>query len=191
MKITNPLEWPDSWPRTKVAGPSKFSQHSLAEACEKLHKQLSLLGGVSNLIITSNQPIGRNGGYVSGKPDDGDYGVAIYFNRKGASVVMARDAFQPNADNIWSIALAVEAMRALARNGGEGLIGKAFVGMAALPPPKPWWEVLHVSKDAPIGIIEAVYREQAKSAHPDKGGDLSRWHELQSAITTARKDHTQ
>jgi hypothetical protein len=187
VRITNPLQWPSDWPRSKEAVTSKFQQHSLSEACERLHKELWLLGGVSNLIITSNQPIGRNGGYVSGKPDDGDYGVAIYFNRKGISTVMARDAFYPNADNIWSIALAVEAMRALAHHGGEGLMGKAFVGMAALPPPKPWWEVMHLSKDAPMGVIEATYRELVKSAHPDKGGDTPAWHALQSAVIAARR----
>jgi hypothetical protein len=188
VKITNPLQWPSDWPRSKVAVTSKFQQHSLMQACDRLHKEFSLLGGVSNLIITSNQPIGRNGGYVSGRPDDGDYGVAIYFKRNGRDTVMARDAFYPNADNIWSIALAVEAMRALHRHGGEGLTDKAFVGMVALPPPKPWWEVLHVSKDAPIGVIEAIFRELAKSAHPDKGGDPAKWHELQSAIDAARRE---
>ncbi|MGL4404652.1 MAG: J domain-containing protein [Notoacmeibacter sp.] len=153
-----------------------------------MHKELSLLGGVSNLIITSNQPIGRNGGYVAGKPDDNDYGVAIYFNRKGVSTVMARDAFYPNADNIWSIALAVEAMRALARNGGEGLMGKAFVGMAALPPPKPWWEILSVANDAPLAVVEAVYRKLVKTLHPDRGGNANKWQELQSAINAARSE---
>jgi hypothetical protein len=188
VKISNPLQWPSDWPRNQTVVRSRFAERSLAKAIQGLHKELLALGNVADITLTCNQPIGRSGNFLSGSPDDGDYGVAVYFKRAGRPTVMAFDAFWPVADNIWSLALAIGDLRAFERHGGAGLMDKAFVGMAALPPPKPWWEVMHLSKDTPIGVIEATYRELAKASHPDKGGSPAAWQELQSAIDTARRD---
>jgi hypothetical protein len=186
VKISNPLQWPSDWPRSKEFVRSRFSERNLAKAIQGLHKELLAIGNVSDITVTCNQPIGRSGNFLSGNPDDNDYGVSVYFKRADKPTVMAFDAFWPVADNIWSLALAIGDLRAFERHGGAGLMNKAFVGMAALPPPKPWWEVMNVSKDAPIHIIEAIYREMVKTAHPDKGGGADQWHDLQAAIQSAR-----
>jgi hypothetical protein len=187
MTCRNPLDWPEGWPRTARPAASKFLDHSIGMALSRLHEELRLLGKVGGLVVTSNQPLSRDGTkFLSGKPDDNDAGVAIYFDRNGKPTVMARDAYSTVWENIWSLALAVEAMRQLARHGGEGMAGKAFEGMVALPPPEPWWEVLHVTQSSPIEVVEASYRALAKSAHPDAGGSNAAFARLTAAITIAR-----
>jgi hypothetical protein len=188
VKASNPLQWPDGWERTKDKLISKFKPHSMLECFRELEKELNSLGGVTNIVMTSCNAVYKDQScFYSGNAEGGDAGVALYFTRKKTQIVMARDAYPTVWENIWSLKLAVEYLRGLERHGGSGLADKAFAGMAALPPPKPWWEVLHVSKDAPIGVIEATFRELAKSAHPDKGGDMTAWHELNSAIDAARR----
>jgi hypothetical protein len=91
----------------------------MAETLKSLLKELRLLGGVTDVVVTTNQTIGRNGSFLAGKPEDNDYGVSVYFNKDGQNIVMARDAFYPNADNLHSIVLTIAAMRAVVRHGGE------------------------------------------------------------------------
>lgn len=41
--------------------------------------------------------------------------------------------------------------------------------------------VLHLTDDAPLGLVETVYRWLVKTHHPDKGGDLRRMQEINAA----------
>lgn len=58
-------------------------------------------------------------------------------------------------------------------------------------PPKPkrqWWEVLGVAETASLAVVSAVYRELAKKAHPDAGGDRAAWDELVEAYERAKEE---
>lgn len=98
---------------------------------------------------------------------------------------MARDAYWTSHENMMSIAHAIEHMRGLSRHGGDHMMSKAFSGFTALPapdhiqPPRPWWEVLGLPRGTySKEVIDAVFRDKAKSAHPDQGGSTDAMAEL-------------
>ncbi len=42
-------------------------------------------------------------------------------------------------------------------------------------------EVLEVAPDADEAVVKAAFRQKAKSAHPDQGGDTAEWQQLTDA----------
>lgn len=185
ITITNPLAWPEGWARARSTEASKFADRSPDDVLQRLLREFRQLGGVSNMTLTTDAPLRRDGRAWLANAR-GDTAVAIYFRRGGREIVMARDAFTSVTDNVWSLCLAIEAMRQLQRHGGEGMTGKALDGLSALPPPENWWDVLGVSRTAPMEVREAAYRALAKTAHPDAGGTPAGWVRLSAAIERAR-----
>lgn len=187
MTQSFPLSWPEGWPRTPIMKRrSSAFQMSPDKSLQLLHNEIKLLPG-SALVISSSAPC-RNDGtpYREAMQQRlADPGVAIYFVRAKKQQVMARDAFLTVHDNLHSLALAIQAMRALERHGGNVMMDRAFDGFAALPPPAaratPWWQVLDLQPDAPEWMIEAAYRHHAKTKHPDAGGSESAMAELNRA----------
>ena len=50
-----------------------------------------------------------------------------------------------------------------------------------------YWRALYLAPGAPVEIIRAVYRELAKKHHPDKGGDIKRMQEINTAVEMLTK----
>lgn len=211
-ELTNPLRWPEGWPRTAShmrQDGAKFRKGSgfefignerkyvgkedvtLSGARRSLAAELERLGAKST-VLSSNLSA-RADGNARGKI--GDPGVALYFDLKGRPIVMAQDAFDNVASNVRSLALALDAMRALERHGGGSMMTRAFDGFAALPPPagmkpkRPWWQVLRYSEDAnaedreflSVAEVEARFRSLSKKLHPDAGGGEAEMSELNIA----------
>lgn len=190
MTDAYPLQWPDGWPRTPISqrrGRGHFQKrerrcqgdHSwmsgrditLNEATRGLMDEVTRLGG-KNVVISSNLQVRLDGLPRSGQrqPDDG--GVAVYFDLNGRQVAMARDAFVSVADNVRSLALAIEHMRGLERHGGGHMVERAFTGFAALPAPamaleQPWYDVLGLPPHASADEIKEARDSKARSYHPD------------------------
>lgn len=182
-----PLSWPEGWPRTDASkrgylagGDHPNSQH-WDLVTHRVSEEFRLLGA-SNVVLTSNQPIRRDGLPYAAKRRIDDPGVSVYFTVDGESLVIAQDRFLDMTDNMRSISLAIEGMRRMQRHGGQHIMQRAFRGFTALPPPKPWHEVLGVAPDAPKSSIEGAYRKLAMTCHPDHGGSV----EAMAAITAAR-----
>lgn len=77
-----------------------------------------MLGG-KNPVISSSIPLLRNGQMQgSGKPVDGDHGVAVYFIWKNDQYVLACDTYQFIWDNLRAIEKSLDAIRGLERWGG-------------------------------------------------------------------------
>jgi hypothetical protein len=109
---------------------------------------------------------------------------------KKRPLVMARDRYISVAGNMRSLTLAVEAMRQLARHGGDQMMERAFTGFVAIAPPdwkKPWREVFGVKLDW-CGDIAALYREKARNRHPDVGGADTLMAELNIAYEEAKRE---
>lgn len=70
------------------------------------------------------------------------------------------------------------------------MMERAFAGFAAIAPPdwkKPWREVFGVKPDW-RGDVTALYREKAKTRHPDTGGSDTLMAELNVAFSEAKKE---
>jgi hypothetical protein len=195
MPTTFPLSWPDGWPRTPEAKRKWSLAGGRAQAqdwnvvLKRLHDELARLGA-GNIVMSTNQPVRRDGNPYAAKRIIQDPGVAVYFTLRGRQLVMAQDAYELMEDNIRSIALAIEHLRGLERHGGGTMMDRAFAGFEALPPPRSWRDVLEFGDEEPIilAAAEARFRHLAKKAHPDAGGSTAAMAELNAAIAEARRE---
>lgn len=195
-----PLSWPAGWPRTHSArrGQHPFGSRTYPltfdRARRQLIEELQRLRA-TRLTLSSNVPLRLDGQphAASARARQEDPGVAVYFMLKGRAFVMAQDRYYDVAANVRSLALAIEGMRQLERHGGGTMMERAFDGFAALPAPdgakpkRPWWEVLRYSanpEDRELlspGEVEERFKTLAKKVHPDAGGDVEAFQELQAA----------
>ena len=159
--------------------------------------------GVQTCVISSSVDVRVDGVPRSGIDPDRttlkEPGVALYFALKGRPTSLAQDAYDTPGVNLRSLALCLDAMRAVERHGGRIVGGKVFEGFAALPPPagykpkRPWWEVLRYSANeedreflsAPE--VEARIPPDGEEADPDAGGDAEEMAELSLARDEAIK----
>lgn len=181
-----PLYWPEGWQRTKWRQQSKFKT-GFGAARNFLFAELERMGA-SKIVLSTNIPL-RNDGLprANVRPDFGDPGVAVYFERKGKRMVFACDKFVQAYDNIYAIAKTIEAMRGIERWGASDMMERAFSGfkqLAAENEGPSWWGVLQVRAGATVEEIEAAYRQLAKIAHPDAPTGS---HEAMSALNAARE----
>ncbi|MBO6755791.1 MAG: J domain-containing protein [Roseibium sp.] len=194
-----PLAWPAGWPRTPAykRNDSKYQFRkrrayanqspfwSFAESRDALVVELERLGA-RNPVLSSNFQL-RLDGLPSGSASrPADEGIAIFFELKGRPMVMACDVHVRAEENMRSLALSIEAMRALERHGGGVMMEKAFDGFAALPPPssdnRPHWSaVLDLPRNATRSDIEKAFKHKARAAHPDHGGSNAQMAALNAA----------
>jgi hypothetical protein len=156
---------------------------------DDLIKELRLLGA-KDIVVSSNVPTRPDGLLYSDPRRLDDPGIAVYFNFKNKSLVMARDGFVSVAGNLRSLILAIAGMRQLERHGGSLMLERAFQGFLAIAPPdwkKPWRQVFGIKPDW-TGDITHLYREKARTRHPDTGGSDTLMAELNVAYEEARQE---
>lgn len=182
-----PLTWPQGWGRWRAASRaySAFGPHSIAECTDKIISEVRLMPG-TRCVISSNLRIRLDGLPYSNQRQPDDSGAAVYFRYNDKPIVFACDRWRKVEENLWAIAKHLEALRGQER-WGVGNLEQAFTGYVALPAPEQWWQVLGVSPDASSDQIRAAYRELARQAHPDAGGDHDRFVRIQAAYERAEK----
>lgn len=163
-----PLDWPAGWKRTINPKRAPFKV-TPAQAEKETLNELRMLGA-SRIIISTDRRVNRDGSFSVARQILYDMGVAVYFTRNGRDVVLACDQYDEIHANIRAIGKTIEALRGIERWGASDMLDRAFTGFEALPAPEQWWQVLGVSPSATAPEIDAAYREQAKAAHPDRGG---------------------
>jgi len=195
MPEAYPLDWPVAFKRTKPLGRvrAKFKS-TWAGGLWSVQNELRLMR-VTNVIISTNQPIRKDGQPYAAERRIEDPGVAVYFHRKGRPLSIACDRWERIEDNLRAIGLTVEAMRGLDRWGASDMLDRVFQGFTALPPPAghvepdpDWWTVLGCSQEWPLDAIEFAYKMRAKQLHPDLGGDAAEMQAMNRAIETARAE---
>lgn len=188
-----PLAWPENMPRTKSRETGQF-RTTLAGAMSNVKDSLRRFGSdsgktITDLVISSNVTLGND--------NPSDPGVAIWFKWDGLSICIPVDRYSKVAANLQAIHHIVEARRTELRHGTLALVRATFTGFAALPAPnakRAWREVFGFQPTAtPHGIvpslIEAKYRELAKSRHPDMpGGSAEGMAELNAAREAAIRE---
>ncbi|MBV6657001.1 MAG: J domain-containing protein [Devosiaceae bacterium] len=210
MTQAYPLQWPDGWPRTpehkRQDSKYRFRRGStwsgsfwtFSEARNALLEELDRLDARS-AVLSTNYTLRNDGLPRADRRAPEDTGVAIYFVLNGRPQVMACDMHVRAEENMRSLTLSIEAMRALARHGGGLMMERAFSGFTALPPPdadfaepamrasKTWHEVLKVPSDANADTVEIAWRVLRKKLHPDApSGSTAAFQELQAAYEQAK-----
>ena len=198
-----PLHWPDGWPRTHPwerddskyrFRKGRYDQRSpfwsFAEARDALLDELDRLGAI-NAVLSTNYTVRNDGLPRADRRAPDDTGVAIYFQLNGRPQVMACDMHVRAEENMRSLALSIEAMRALERHGGGRMMERAFEGFTALPAPdrvKQWWDVLDLWSDATRADVEEAWKRLRKERHPDTpGGSTTAFQELQAAYEQGQR----
>lgn len=189
MTQAYPLQWPDTFPRSKSRQKSAF-RTSLSGALSNVRKSLEAFGResgrpVSNIVLSSNVSLGSE--------NPADPGIAVWFSWDGMSICIPVDRYNKPEENLQAIHHVIEARRTELRHGTLHLVKATMTGFKALPPPpggkakRPWWDVLQVRQDASREAIEANYRSLAKQRHPDAGGSAEAMAELNEARAEALK----
>lgn len=195
-----PLQWPDGWPRTpddkRIDGRSQFrrptyGEWTFADARDDLLAELARLGAKGR-VLSTNWELRRDGLPLASARKPDDQGVAVYFMFKGKQLAMARDQYRKAEHNMRSLALAISGLRQLERHGGSFMMERAFEGFAALPAPgarRSWRDVLGIPADLVLtgktAMIDAIYRERAKTRHPDAPGGS---HDAMAELNRARDE---
>jgi hypothetical protein len=197
MMQSFPLQWPIGRARTsplaRKAGPNQMPGGRIRQLLlSELHKM-----GVTDVVISTDVAVRRDGMPYAGQKQPEDPGVVLYFTRKGVDIAISCDAWRTVDANLRAIGLTVEAIRGMERWGTEEMIDRAFTGFAALPEtagptnrgPRAWHEVLQVSPDADASIIRAAYRNLAAKYHPDnqQTGDAEKFMEVKTAYDQVKE----
>lgn len=194
MTDAYPMAWPEGWPRTPLerrpVGRSNFMRGdwrtgrkrpwSLAEARDELLDELRRFKA-SQVVISSDFPLNRDGSLSGNARKPVDQGIAIYFLRGKTPYVMAMDEWADAESNLRSLALSIEALRQLQRHGGGKMLERAFSGFVALPAPKKPHEILGVERSASKVEINRAWRDRIATAHPDQGGTQAAAAEINAA----------
>ncbi len=194
-----PLVWPRQAPRAKKkiwgqfeATPGQVVRELLKEidrlVLKEQAKNYTLNKGV--VIISCNARLNADGSPNARDMDSpmGDPGVAVYFPLNGRTVCVALDQYDKIWKNLRAVQRTLEAMRAIERYGGSGMLEQAFTGFAALPAPgetkaRTCWEVLGIACTQDAKAIDEAWRVRAKVCHPDMPGGS---HEAMTELNTAR-----
>jgi hypothetical protein len=192
MIVAYPLQWPSAWPRTEKPQNSMFKA-TLAASRDEVHTELRRLGA-TNVVISTNIITNLDGSYRSKQSVPQDRGVAVYFKLNGEDQCFPCDRWFYVEDNLHAIALSIGALRGLERWGAKEMVNAAFRGFKALPSStivtpyqsRLWYEVLEVSPNASSEVIKAAYRQMLLKHHPDQGGNVASFHEVQKAYKEAQ-----
>lgn len=146
--------------------------------------------GATNVVISSNFRLRRDGLPYVDQERIKDPGVAAYFVLSGRTQCIPCDRWATPQENARAIAKSVEALRGLDRWGAKAFVDAAFKGFEALPAPSSEWrKILDVHpRSASLSDAESAYRFLAHINHPDKGGAPGKMAELNAAIAAARKE---
>lgn len=183
-----PLAWPATWPRTDYPERSRFGV-SFATARDELLYELDLLGA-TDVVISSNFELRRDGLPYANRPEPIDTGVAIYFTIDGRQQCIPVDRWDRVKDNLRAAGLTIQALRGLERWGAKHMVDAAFAGFAALPAGgttgDDWWTVLGVpSRMTTYADVRAAYLRRVKETHPDNGGDPDEFRAVSRAYDQA------
>lgn len=187
-----PLCWPSGWPKTERYRRRKsvFGDASFALVRDELMRELKRFNA-TNIILSTNIPLRKDGLPYSGYRQPDDVGVAVYFKIKGKPMVFACDKWTKIEDNIKAVFKTIDALRGVERWGSSDLLERAFQGFTALPAPRPkrhWHEVLEVNQhDSPL-VVQSQWRNLMMLHHPDRGGNPEIAKEINEAYQQAKRE---
>jgi len=186
-----PLAWPNYRPRTeywKIADSKFDKRRTFAVIRDELVREVERMGG-RELILSTNVPVRQDGLPYASFARPKDMGVAVYFKRRGKSLVFACDQWRRIEDNMQAIVKTIDALRGIERWGSGEMMEQAFAGFAALPPPDPngqWWVVLGVDRGAHIDDITLAYRRLRSAARAKENNE--EFNRIQRAYDLAQQE---
>ena len=186
-----PLQWPEGRDRIpankRLRSPFRTSFQRAVENVQRSLRGFQRDAGVKieHVVLSSNVDLMND--------NPADPGAAVWFMMDGQWVAFAVDRFRDVASNVQAIHHIIEARRTELRYGGLEIVRQTFRSFIALPSPagekkRTWREILGAGQFPTANEIERLYREKAKTAHPDAGGSDAAMAELNWARKEAMKE---
>ena len=175
------IDWPAGWGRTPSAEREQTTKFgaSLASSCSAIETEMSRMHVDHFRASTaSGGSYVRKNGLPKHNANPDDPGFVLRWTDDGEQFAIACDHYADLRDNVRSVYLWINETRL--RSQRPVTTGDAEFAAARLPSgdneeavvaTAAPHEVLEVAPDASDAVVEAAYREQVKSAHPDQGGD--------------------
>ena len=186
-----PLTWPEGWKRASNRIKSKFGEHTIDHGVNKIIHELKLMRvHHQDIIISTSLKLRLDGLPYSSQPQPKDPGVSVWWiTDESEQKVFPLDKYQKIEDNLYAIAMSLEAMRGIDRWSGGEILDRAFTGFVALPAPtgKSWREVLGYNG---VDLFEAskFYKRARSAAHTDKGGTDEQFIAVNKAWAECQKE---
>jgi len=137
---------------------------------------------VSKWSAEANVPPGRvNGRYFT----HDEAAVTVRYWKGDREIVLTMQSQDSPAANLRALYLCLDAMRLLDVRGLGETARSAYLQLAPPAKVRDPWEVLGLRPGASPELINAVFRELAKKAHPDQGGSDEAMAELNAARAAA------
>lgn len=112
--------------------------------------------------------------------------VTLTYTLRGKPITLKMGSQSRAVDNLRVLFLAVEAMRLNEKRGIGEIIEQAYLQLAGPTQERSPWEILGIFPGLPVSVAEAMYKEKAKTAHPDRGGSQEEMRQLNDAIEKIR-----
>lgn len=197
-----PIEkWPGK-PRSSYSQKRAVFRAKYSARLDLLEKELNNLGG-KDIIIQAYFDLRdiRNDGWPRSSARPKSSGVIVTFrNRKNEQLSFPCDTYSGWEDNLYAIALSLEALRTVDRYGVTQN-AEQYQGWKRLAPPAQEqskdveWALAHLARLAGTTAqslrldpfaVDLAYRAAAKMTHPDKGGTAEAFHLVQEAFNIAK-----
>ena len=197
----------DKWPR-EITRDRRGSGHFSAgysDTLDKLEKELGLLRA-SDVVIQIETTLDqiRNDGWPRSDARVTGPRVAVSFTSKHGPLAYYCDDCLMWQHNLRCIAMTLERLR-MAEMYGVTKRGEQYQGFKSLPAGIQVGDGMNMDEAARFiatlvrcderdivrspGTFRLAYRDAVKIAHPDAGGDSTKWHELQRAADLLKKHH--
>lgn len=182
-----------AWPKGKLKTPQDKRKNgqfktTLANALSRVEAAVRAFSGKvwrtkSLTIYLDGGELGSRNAFL-GRSRFRSPAVSVEFDLDGKTYCLATDNLTTPEQALCGIAVAIEGIRAQERYG-IFTAEEMLQGLSALPPVSTWRDILGNPKT--LEQAENMYRELAKSAHPDAGGSHDAMTKLNSAIQSARE----
>lgn len=192
-----PLTWAGkSTPPEQRLGRYRF-RASYSDTLDRLRYELVSLGA-SEAVIEADfreQDIRQDGLPRANARVTTHPGVRVAFESKHGPLIYSTDQYEVWQHNLRAIALGLEALRAVDRYGITRR-GEQYTGWRAIDAAPPinraaarlgemagWGEMPDATDHV---VVDAAYRSAARRCHPDTGGSVAMFQELQAVMTVLR-----
>ena len=188
------------WPHPETPWHRRRSRYTFRagwrDTLELLKREIAAIGG-TNVVIGAGfreSDLQQDGWPRADAREPSHPGIEVSFDSKHGRLVYATDTCEAWEHNVRSIALGLEALRAVDRYGITRR-GEQYAGWRALPAgpgddlPKTETEALEllfkVTDTLPGDKFDraALWRDAVKVAHPDRGGSEELFRKVQAAKT--------
>lgn len=157
--------WPGERTRVPTSSPWRAGIKQTRETLRRELRHLDATGVVLQIDVRERDIRIDGGLRADARPNSA--AIILSFASKHGPLQYAMDRWTSWEDNLRSIALTLEALRAVERYGVASS-AQQYTGWRALPPPAD-----HMTRDEARDLLErnGGFRAAALAHHPDRGGD--------------------